>query len=304
MRMRKVTKEITLNELLDKFLLVKEAQGTGQAAMNDYRNCIKRFICSSGGIDTLNEDVLRFFSSIPNTSPARYNKPYQNLNAFFNWMVDQKYIEANPIKINRLSKKKDDGNIKPIDLDKLQKYINTLDKETYIGLRNYVVIMIMLDTGIRTSELLGLHERDYDILNKNLTIDKNIAKTRKKRIVYLSPKTAKILEDFLDIKPDEWEDWLIPNYEGHQLKVTYLDKSFAKHSEVCGVKITPYQLRHSFATLFLKCGGDLFTLQHLMGHSDLRMTKRYTELDEEFINSQHQTYSPVKLINQKKVRIR
>ena len=57
-------------------------------------------------------------------------------------------------------------------------------------------------------------------------------------------------------------------------------------SNACGIKITPYQLRHSFATLYLKNGGDLFTLQKQMGHSDLRMTKRYTEIDDDFLQTQ------------------
>ena len=56
--------------------------------------------------------------------------------------------------------------------------------------------------------------------------------------------------------------------------------AFLKYSEKSGEKITPYQLRHSFATLFLKNGGDVFSLQHLMAHADLRTTKRYTELYE------------------------
>ena len=63
----------------------------------------------------------------------------------------------------------------------------------------------------------------------------------------------------------------------------YLDKDFAKAGNLSGVKIAPYQLRHSFATLYLKNGGDLFTLQKEMGHSDLRMTKRYSEIDDDFL---------------------
>ncbi len=90
-----------------------------------------------------------------------------------------------------------------------------------------------------------------------------------------------------------------PNYEGKQLKVDHLDKAFLKYSEKSGEKITPYQLRHSFATLFLKNGGDVFSLQHLMAHSDLRMTKRYTELDESYIEQQHRSYSPALLLGQK-----
>lgn len=75
-----------------------------------------------------------------------------------------------------------------------------------------------------------------------------------------------------------------------------MDKAFLKYSQKSGIKVTPYQLRHSFATLFLKNGGDVFSLQHLMSHSDLRMTKRYTELDESYIEQQHRSYSPALLL--------
>lgn len=125
-------------------------------------------------------------------------------------------------------------------------------------------------------------------------------KNKKETDCLSQQQSANILENFIARKPKEWEDWLFPNYEGRQLKVDHLDKSFAKHSEICGVKITPYQLRHSFATLFLKNGGDVFTLQHLMGHADLRMTRRYAELDEAFVEQQHKSFSPVVLLEQAK----
>lgn len=171
-----------------------------------------------------------------------------------------------------------------------------------MGLRDYTIIMIMLDTGIRTRELLSLRERHYSRVNKSLAIEKVTAETRRQRIAYLSSNTANALNSFLKVKSTEWEDCLFPNYEGNQLKIDHLDKAFAKHSERCGIKITPYQLRHSFATLFLKGDGDLFSLQRFMGHSDLRMTKRYTELDEDFIQEQHRTFSPVNLLTDGKSR--
>ncbi len=301
MRMVKIKHEdLTLEQVAERFLIVKEAQHTGEAAMQDYRNCLNRFIrASQNSIDyeKLECDTLRFFSAIPDTSPARYNKPFQNVNALLNWMVEQDYIAKSPIKANKLRKRQDDGNIKPVDIEALQRFIEALDRKSYTGLRNYTVIMLMLDTGIRTKELLNLHDSDYSRDDKSLRISKIVAKTRKSRTAYLSSKAAAVLDSFLRVKPDDWEDWLIPNYEGHQLKVDHLDKSFAKHSKACGVKITPYQLRHSFATLFLKNGGDLFSLQHLMGHADLRVTRRYTELDEDYIAGQHKTYSPVNLLN-------
>ena len=196
---------LTLEEAVQKFLMEKDAQHTGTAAMTDYRNCLARFVKSSNNsieYDLLDADVLAFFSSIPDTSPARYNKPFQNVNAFLNWMVEQEYISKSPIKVHKLHKRKDEGNIKPVPVSDLKTFIASLDRRTY--------------------------------------------------------------------------------------------------SEICGVKITPYQLRHSFATLFLKNGGDVFTLQHLMGHADLRMTRRYAELDEAFVEQQHKSFSPVVLLEQAK----
>ena len=172
--MMKIQQEtLTLEDAAKKFLLVKEAQHTGTAAMNDYRNCLARFVKSSQNsveYAQLEDDVLAFFSAIPNTSPARYNKPFQNINAFLNWLVDQDYIPKSPIKANKLHKRKDEGNVKPVPVEDLKKFMASLDKKSYTGLRDYVIIMIMLDTGIRTKELLSLRSEDYSTVGKCLTI--------------------------------------------------------------------------------------------------------------------------------------
>lgn len=304
MRMVKIQEnQETLESVVKTFLLVKEAQHTGELTMDKYRKTLSKFVAASHDsieYSVLESDVLTFLAAIPDTSPARYNLPFQNINALLNWMVEQEKIPRNPIKVHKLHKRRDDGNIKPVDVESLQKFISALDRRTYTGLRDYTIIMVMLDTGLRTKELLSLRDEHYSRINKSLMIEKVTAKTRRQRIAYLSNSTVNVLNAFLKVKPPEWEDWLFPNYEGVHLKVDHLDKSFAKHSKKCGVKITPYQLRHSFATLFLKGGGDLFSLQRLMGHSDLRMTKRYTELDEGFIQDQHKTFSPVNLLTDRK----
>ena len=303
MRMRIVSEKVpTLEDLKEKFLLVKQSQHTGELAMRDYRNCLADFIKhtqNSVSYEQLEADALRYFAAIPDTSPARYNKPFQNINAFFNWLVSQEYLSKNPLKANGLKKRKDDGNVKPVEITALQTFLMAIDRKSYTGLRDYVMIVLMLDTGMRTAELLHLHDADFDAKSRSITVSKLIAKTRQTRTAYLRPSTASLITAFQEVKPTEWQDWLFPTCEGARLKVDHLDKVFLKYSEKSGIKITPYQLRHSFATLFLKNGGDLFSLQHLMGHADLRMAKRYVELDEDYIESQHNQYSPVELLNGK-----
>ena len=96
MRMVKMkSQQLTLDGAIQKFLLVKESQHTGEEAMKDYRNCLSRFLQHSrNSLDEvqLENDVLTFFTTIPDTSPARYNKPFQNINALLNWPVEQGYI--------------------------------------------------------------------------------------------------------------------------------------------------------------------------------------------------------------------
>ena len=305
MRMRKVTeskKPLSLEELAGSFLAMKKAQKLGQETLYDYEKQIERFLRSShNSLDyaILEQDRLNFFAAIPDTSPARYNKPYQYITAWFNWMVKQKYLPQNPISANELKKRRDDGNIKPATVEDLKRFMDSLDKRSYTDMRTYTILLVMLDCGIRTKELLGLKESNFNANEGTLQVSKVVAKTRRERLLYLSPQTVKAITAFIHVKPREWNNWLFPNYEGNQLTTTYLDKDFAKASNACGIKITPYQLRHSFATLYLKNGGDLFTLQKQMGHSDLRMTKRYTEIDDDFLQIQHTTFSPVNLLGQK-----
>lgn len=303
--MRKVTeskKPLSLEELAGSFLAMKKAQKLGQETLYDYEKQIERFLRSShNSLDyaILEQDTLKFFAAIPDTSPARYNKPYQYITAWFNWMVKQKYLPQNPISANELKKRRDDGNIKPATVEDLKRFMGGLDKQSYTDMRTYTILLVMLDCGIRTKELLGLKESNFNANEGTLQVSKVVAKTRRERLLYLSPQTVKAITAFIHVKPREWNNWLFPNYEGNQLTTTYLDKDFAKASNACGIKITPYQLRHSFATLYLKNGGDLFTLQKQMGHSDLRMTKRYTEIDDDFLQIQHTTFSPVNLLGQK-----
>ena len=189
MRMVKMKpQQLTLDEAIQKFLLVKESQHTGEETMKDYQNCLSRFLQHSrNSLDEaqLENDVLTFFAAIPDTSPARYNKPFQNINALLNWLVEQGHISKNPIKVHKLRKRRDDGNIKPASVEALQQFLSSLDQGTYTGLRDYVICMVMLDTGIRTKELLSLRNEDYCRNNKSITVDKVTAKTRIRRTAYL-----------------------------------------------------------------------------------------------------------------------
>ena len=137
MRMRKIVEakeRPTLEAAAKEFLAIKQAQMLSDETMHDYQAQLERFVCGSRNsteYSLLEQDTLAFFAAIPDTSPARYNKPYQYISAFFNWMVRQEYIPKNPITANELKKRRDEGNIKPVSVSDLQRFMNCLDKKTY-----------------------------------------------------------------------------------------------------------------------------------------------------------------------------
>lgn len=157
---------------------------------------------------------MDYFAQIPNTSPARYNHPYQHLSTLFNWAINQDYLRKNPITAQGLKKKRDDGNIKPASIDDVKTLLDSFNRKEYTGFRNYVLTLVMLDTGIRTSEIVQLKNEDYNATTKQITIRKGIAKAKRNRVAFLSPTTAAALNSFNKIKSAGWSEYLFPSREG------------------------------------------------------------------------------------------
>lgn len=300
MRMKIITEDRSLRDAANEFLAFKRAQKLRERTLKDYKKYIDAFVeDSSNTLDAnvLKSEIIAYFANIQTTSPSRYNHPYQYLHALFAWCAKQEYILYNPFEKLELKKVKDDGHVLPATIGEIQSMLKCLDKHNYTELRDYNIILLMLDTGIRTSELMALKNGDYDPEASSIFIRQEVAKTSRSRTIFLSGMTNTSLKKFLRVKPQQWQDWLFPTRDGLQLKANVLGRNFRKYCERAGTKFTPYQLRHSFATFYLQNGGDLFTLQKQMGHADLTMTRRYTEVSDEQVYKSHSAYSPIAMLN-------
>ena len=299
MRMKTISETRTLRDVSYEFLAYKKARKVRERTLRDYQKYIDKFLMQSANtldVDILKTEILHYFAEIPTTSPSRYNHPYQYLHALFEWCSMQDYIPYNPFKKLGLKKIRDEGNVQPAEIKDIKIMLKSLDKHNYTELRDYNIILLMLDTGIRTSELMAVTNDDFDPEAQSINIRAEVAKTSRSRTLYLSNMTNTSLRKFLNVKPKEWEQWLFPTRDGKKLEANVLARNFRKYCQRCGVKFTPYQIRHSFATFYLENGGDLFTLQRQMGHTDLQMTRRYTEISDKLLVECHQHYSPIGLL--------
>ena len=161
--------------------------------------------------------------------------------------------------------------------------IGNLQKEPWLGKRDKAVILLLYGCGLRIGEALGLDLRQALGLDNNLNSIRVTGKGDKQRLVPVLPVVVSAIEDYIKSCPfDLTNDGpLFVGKRGKRLTARVIQRQMGVLRTKLGLldTATPHALRHSFATHLLANGGDLRTIQELLGHSSLSTTQRYTEVD-------------------------
>jgi len=221
------------------------------------------------------------------TTVQRY---YSALKVFFNWSVAEGDIETSPMAALKKPKapKKVVEAIQPTDVTRLLSAVNGRD---YNSIRNKAILLLALDSGLRLSEITGL--RISDMQSEVLTV---IGKGSKQRVVRIGAKTQKAVWRYLMVRENRnnGTDILWLSKDGQPLQAHGIQQMIVKLGWRLGINVSPHKLRHSFALYYLRNGGDVFTLQTLLGHSTLEIVKGYlgSLSSDDAINS-HRRFSPM-----------
>ncbi|GAE32806.1 tyrosine-type recombinase/integrase [Alkalihalobacillus hemicellulosilyticus] len=293
-------------EALEEFLYLKQAQGLRKATITGYKNHEQHFFQKfpdSWRSSELKKAIYDHMSD--DIKPATYNLRLIYLRAFFNWCMEEGYLSQNPL--NHFKKRKASPRIVDIPDEALQKLLNCPDVTTFSGLRDYALIMLTLDSGIRPAEAFGLMKEDFDLSHYMVTVPEHISKTNTPRILNMLPQTAKVIHSLLKAHPSDWDRKtpVFCNNEGEVMDRHSWNRRLKKYSDEIDFKIRPYDLRHAFALRFLGGGGHAFALQRILGHTDMSMTRRYIHLTGDDLQETHREASPLNsLLPKKKKRIR
>ncbi len=224
---------------------------------------------------------------VNNTTIQKY---YRALSVLFNWSINEGILETNPlvkIKVPRAEKKV----VKALDSKGVNQLILSLP-DTFDGVRNKAIILVLVDCGLRLGELLNIKMTDINIEQQLIRVD---GKTGE-RVVRYGKTTWKPLKRYLKLrnKVNGHNERLWLTKKGITLKDSSVETLFIKLRKRTGIYVHPHLLRHTFATMWLKNGGEGLMLQRLLGHTTLMMTNRYCQAVGcyDAVES-HKKYSPV-----------
>jgi integrase/recombinase XerD len=166
------------------------------------------------------------------------------------------------------------------------------DRRRAQGLRDLVILYVLLDTGLRISALAGIRVRDIDLQVRRIRV---VEKGRRERIVPFGFQALRWLRRYLASAPLEPDDYLLPGQAGNRLSRKRIDEGIKACAQAAGVRegrVSAHDLRRAFAREFIRNGGDLESLRQLLGHTSYAMVKRYAELASDVVAETHAKASP------------
>ena len=166
--------------------------------------------------------------------------------------------------------------------------------------RNWVIINYLLNAGCRAATVRNIQNRDVDLENHQVVFRHN--KNGKIQVSPLCSQMAAILTDYMAVRRGKGDDYLFCDQYGGMLSADGLRLAVARHNQSRGVEKTSTHLyRHTFARKYLvDCGGDAFSLQQIMGHSTLKMTRHYCNIFNDDIIEFHEQGSPLAQLTKSK----
>jgi integrase/recombinase XerC/integrase/recombinase XerD len=226
----------------------------------------------------------------------------RTLRAFSNWLLKEKLTDLNftaGIKPPKIVKKV----ISTLSDEEIAQILSTFNPTSHSEMRNKVLFMLLLDTGLRIGELISLKIDDIHI---DEGLMKVMEKGKKERMVPIGNKAQKALQSYLFRHRPKPAHSGIENaflsIFGTPITENSVELMFSRLAKKSGIKrLHAHLCRHTFATMFLLNGGDVFTLQQILGHTTLEMVRNYVTLASNHIAMQHHKYSPLDRLSSRSI---
>jgi len=234
-------------------------------------------------------------------SPRTVQCHVRSLKAFFSWLHREGFTDENRLQKLKLPKAPRTV-IEPLRSDEISRILGATSKVTSAAIRDHAIVITLLDTGLRASELMNLKLEDAHIEQRSLKV---MGKGNKERVVPIGTVAQKALLRYIyHSRPESNNvDYLFLTLDGYHLGINGLKLMLSRLAARSGVeRLHAHLCRHTFAVNYLLNGGDVFSLQQILGHSSLDMVRNYLTLTSSDVKNQHHRFSPMDRMNLRRSR--
>ena len=304
-KIQKVSQEaikvVTIGDAFQEFLAEKTAANLSASSLRNYAQSLEYFMQFHEYTEDTDikqvtkQDFFKWMNTqhLEGKKHSTINHYLRDTRTFFYWCMDEdrKYLE--PFKIKLTSAQEESIKLfKDNDIEKL--LVRPRNQDTFTEWRMWAIVNWVLATGHRAATICDVKIKDVDFKTKEITLSHT--KNKKALKSPLSSGLEKVIKIYLKMwRQDADEDtYLFCNVGEEKLTTNALAHNFQKYCKDREVEQTNiHGLRHSFAKLYLKNGGDVFKLQKLLGHSTLDMTRRYVKHFSEDLKEDFDEFSPL-----------
>ncbi|MBI1744673.1 tyrosine-type recombinase/integrase [Candidatus Acetothermia bacterium] len=288
------------SEAIEAFHLFARIEGRSPKTIKTYQDAFQDILNFVEGTVSLSQltpgEFRRWIATRIDEGYAKstINIRLRVLRTLFFWLTREGHIPASPLQ-----------HIKPLKVPQQYPYVlselqaqallRAINRHSWAGKRNWAMMLMFLDGMLRVSELINLDLGDVSLHAQSVHV--RHGKGDKERVVFMGRKLTRAMQDWLQVRGHHiGEDRLFITRQGYKLtqrNVQRIIKRLAAKARIEGVRCSPHTLRHTGATLFIRNGGDPFSLQRLLGHSDISTTMIYVHMAGTALREAHAKASPV-----------
>lgn len=296
--MQGVHEEISFENAFKEFIRICKLKNLSNDTLEYYERCKNNFAnyynieneCSKIDSNVYMGFIEYLQKKEPKLKDTTINTNLRGIRAIINFYIEQKYTK--PFKMHLM---KIDKPVKEIyteqELNRLLEKPN-LKKCSFAEYRTWVMTNFVLGTGQRLSSMLNMKIGDISLEEREVVVRKT--KGRKQLIIPLSTGLCKILEEYFQYRGNNPEEYLFPNQFGGKMSRSGAEDAVADYNRARAVSTTSiHRYRHTFAKMWIMNGGDIFSLQRMLGHSSLEMVKEYVNLFGGDLQIQYDKFNPL-----------
>ncbi|MEH6949577.1 tyrosine-type recombinase/integrase [Bacillus sp. JJ634] len=321
--------QYAFDEAIEIFIKAKEAEGVRKSAIKGYYDTVRYFQeWLRSDIEYINEvtsTIIREYINYLKNDRFPYqgdekrernkrglsvytiNIRLRNLKAIFRFLPEEGVINKNPTRNIPLVKDDAHEEVQGLTDEEVDMILASYDDKLFAQWRDKTLVLLLLDTGLRINEAMSLTVNNVDFQQNTLYVPSAIAKNRKHREIPMSREISKRLKQLVDETVQYFGDGsrIFMNAYGDDFTPDAFRKRLNRLKKKLNItKLHPHMFRHTFARNYVLNGGDVFTLQKILDHADIQTTGKYIQTDSEHLRQQHNKFSPVRrLFNRKNKRL-